>query len=133
MFEYLTPSTSVYENRKIFHSNQREKHESSKEWFYRLFTSLDGCDYGTSADFMLIDKFVAGLSIEMFEKLPQILTIDEMHSIDSCDKIKNENYLSSSSSSPCPEKADVFENVLDDEDIEFDVSKLFQLIKFFKS
>lgn len=83
MYSYTIPSKSVYCRRKQFHSNQRNKDESTDEWCRRVFESLNGCEFGEYADFMFIDKFFAGLDTETFDQCaPEItLTVDKAFSI----------------------------------------------------
>lgn len=66
MIEYKTPSWSVHQSRRTFHSNQRCENESTSEWFQRLFDSITDCEFGEWSDFMFIDKFIAGLNDEQF-------------------------------------------------------------------
>lgn len=134
MFDYVTPSISAYGNRKMFYSNQRNHDESTEKWFQRLFASLDGCEYGASADFMLIDKFITGLSNETFAKLPQILTIDKV--LFAVLEIEYKLcFISSSSSSNDAKSAHVLNSILPEvdvcspeEDTKVGVSKLFSLL-----
>lgn len=79
-FEYVVPSMSVYQSRRIFHTKQRNRYESLEEWFHRVFKNLNDCDYGKLADFILIDKFISGLDSETIEKFPQNerLTVNEV-------------------------------------------------------
>lgn len=75
MYEYFTPSIASYHKRKLFHSNERHQSETTEEWFHRVFESLDGCEFQELADFMLIDKFIAGLEYETFQKCAKKTTL----------------------------------------------------------
>lgn len=68
MFTYTIPSSTAYHKRKRFYSNDRNQYETNEEWFHRVFESLNGCEFGELTDFMLIDKFIAGLNDETFQK-----------------------------------------------------------------
>lgn len=84
MLEYKIPSIDAYHKRKIFHSNEKHQYETTKEWFDRVFESLNGCAFGEFGDFMFIDKFIAGLDYEAFQKfvISTKITIDEIRSMD---------------------------------------------------
>lgn len=68
MYEYMMPSIDAYHKRKIFHSNEKDQYETTKDWFHRVFASLNGCEFGDFADFMFIDKFIAGVDFEAFQR-----------------------------------------------------------------
>lgn len=95
MYEYAKPSIAAYQNRKKFHSNQRYQYESSAEWFHRVSESLNGCEYGEFSDFLFIDKFIAGLDNDSFEKWCQptdkltIKDINKVFLVDQDDGITN--------------------------------------------
>lgn len=83
MYEYVTPSISAFQNRKLFHSHQKDQYDTVEQWFYSIINSLEGCEYGELSEFMLIDKFINALDDEMYEKyaLRATLTIDAVQSI----------------------------------------------------
>lgn len=68
---YKTPSRSVFEKRKIFHGIQKWNSEEPQEWFDRIQIAIDGCDFGSLNNFMMIDKFISGLNESIFEKFIQ--------------------------------------------------------------
>lgn len=77
---YDTPSMAIFQNRKRFHAIQKSPSESTSTWFKRLQTSIGHCAFSRISDYMLIDKFVSGLSETDFETISQIptWTIDEL-------------------------------------------------------
>lgn len=83
MYDYVTPSISAFQNRKLFHSHQKEQYETVEQWFHCIIDSLEGCEYGKLSEFMLIDKFITALDDESYEKYAPYatLTIDAVRSI----------------------------------------------------
>lgn len=77
---YNVPTYSVFHCRKIFHEIQKDKNEKLEEWFWRVNVTISECDFGHLTDYMLIDKFIGGLSEELFEKIASInsLTVEEI-------------------------------------------------------
>ncbi|KAJ6649606.1 hypothetical protein Bhyg_04844 [Pseudolycoriella hygida] len=78
--EYQTPCVTTFHNRKRFHATQKSLSESISEWFKRLQTIVNNCEFKQFADFMLMDKFMSGLSETDFEKISKvpIWTVDEL-------------------------------------------------------
>lgn len=114
MYEYKIPPKSVHMRRKQFHSNQRNQQETSYEWFCRVFDAVNGCEFGEYGDFMLIDKFFAGLNSDAFKEytLKTVFTIDDALSIGFKSELNNEGkfevaYLAENSN----EKQDYFPTV----------------------
>lgn len=75
ILHYKTPSRAAFYCRQVFYSCQRELVESNEKWFRRIEECVDGCDFGTLSDFMLIDKFISGLNADAFEKFSQMQTL----------------------------------------------------------
>lgn len=74
MIVYKTPSRSIFQNRQQFHAAQKTNDESTSDWFKRLQQIIGICEFETIAEYMLIDKFVSGLSNSDFEKISQVLS-----------------------------------------------------------
>lgn len=93
MYEYKIPQKSAHMRRKQFHLNQRSQQETSYEWFCRVFDAVNGCEFGEYGDFMLIDKFFAGLNSDAFKEytLKTVFTIDDALSIGFKTELNNEN------------------------------------------
>lgn len=81
--KYETPSRTVFENRKIFYGIQKGHSEELQEWFERIQAAIDGCDFGNLSNFLTIDKFISGLSENIFEKFCQTtqLSVEELLTI----------------------------------------------------
>lgn len=96
MLTYVTPSTNAFHRRKIFHSNERKQYETAKEWFHRIVEALDGCEFGGFNDFILIDKFIAGLDYETIQRytVRATLTVHDVLSIGLDDTECSETVLS---------------------------------------
>lgn len=73
---YKTPSKSAWRSRRTFHLSQKDSHESDNDWLHRIQNYLVDCDYGSLADFMLIDKFVTSSSNDLTHILLQNKTIE---------------------------------------------------------
>ncbi|XP_055295744.1 zinc finger protein 431-like [Sitodiplosis mosellana] len=84
MYEFLRPSLTAFQSRKLFHSYQKEQGDTVEEWFRCIIDTLEGCEYGELSEFMLIDKFIAGLDDETCEKPVPYATIaiDTLQSIE---------------------------------------------------
>ncbi|KAJ6649605.1 Zinc finger protein [Pseudolycoriella hygida] len=78
--EYQTPRATIFLNRKRFHATQKSITESISDWFKRLQEFVNNCEFKQIADYMLIDKFISGLSETDFEKISKvpIWTVDEL-------------------------------------------------------
>lgn len=77
---YDTPSMTIFQNRKRFHATQKSPSESTSNWFKRLQNYIEHCAFSRISDYVLIDKFVSGLSETDFETISRIptWTIDEL-------------------------------------------------------
>lgn len=73
---YKTPTFSAFFCRKEFHMIEKESSEDLKHWLQRIQTAIAGCDFGDFTDFMLIEKFLCGLSEENFEKYSKTPILD---------------------------------------------------------
>lgn len=73
---YKTPSFPAFCCRKEFHMIERESSEDLEHWLQRIQTAIAGCDFGDFTEFMLIEKFLCGLSEENFEKYSKTNTLD---------------------------------------------------------
>lgn len=80
---YKTPSLTIFNCRKIFHTIQKCQTETLQEWFNRIQMAIVGCDFGQLGDFLVIDKFMSGLSDSIFEKFSPSaeLAVDELLAI----------------------------------------------------
>lgn len=80
MITYKTPTIDIFDNRRQFHATQKTQSESISDWFNRLQKFAAKCQFENVSDFMLIDKFVSGLSECDFEKIAQVAswTVDEL-------------------------------------------------------
>lgn len=95
---YNTPSRAAFHCRKLFHSCQREHIESNEKWLRRIEEYLNGCEFGTLSDYMLIDKFISGLSDDIVDRFAQthsitvqeLLTIAREEFVECCTDIKME-------------------------------------------
>lgn len=58
---YEIPTDTVLQHRKTFYSTQKETEEPITEWFYRIRSIIEYCDYGDFSNFLIIDKFFCGL------------------------------------------------------------------------
>lgn len=123
MYEYVTPSKSVFQNRKLFHSHQKEQYETVDQWFRCIVNSLESCKYGKLSEFMLIDKFITGLDDETYCKFASwaTLTMDTVQSI--ALDFKNPLILKNPlKSPPCQEIGHDVSHFLDVGDIKVEVS-----------
>lgn len=80
MITYKTPTIATFYNRKQFHATQKTQSESISDWFNRLQNFIAECRFENVSDYMLIDKFVSGLSESDFEKIAPVAkwTVDEL-------------------------------------------------------
>lgn len=122
MYEYVVPSKLAYQNRKTFHSNQRNQYETTCDWFHRVFESLNGCEFGECTDFMFIDKFLTGLHDNAFNKYESLvnLTIDTVLSFEFEQKVDCDGSGAASSLGGCTENDQEYPPI---DPIEVDVSK----------
>lgn len=74
MIVYKTPSTVAFHRRQQFHAAQKNPSETISDWFMRLQLFIDKCEFESVCDYMLIEKFISGLSDEDFEKISQVPT-----------------------------------------------------------
>lgn len=70
-WNYKPPTETALRSRKSFHACQKLQTESIEEWFRRIKKCIDDCEFGAYNEFMLIDKFISGLSETIFERLIQ--------------------------------------------------------------
>lgn len=91
ILHYKAPSRAAFHCRQVFYSCQREQIESNEKWFRRIEECVDGCDFGTLSNFMLIDKFLSGLSLDAFEKFcyTQTVTVERLLAIASSERAIN--------------------------------------------
>lgn len=73
---YKTPPYSVFCCRKTFHAIEKSPDEELEQWFSRIQIAIAGCDFGDLTDFMLIDKFICGLSEKLFHKYAETTTLE---------------------------------------------------------
>lgn len=80
MIVYQTPSPTAFQSRRQFHAAQKSLHESISDWFKRLQKFIGNCDFEHVSDYMLIDKFISGLSESDFEKITPLpfWTVEEL-------------------------------------------------------
>lgn len=72
MIVYETPSVTAFHNRRQFHAAQKTQNESISDWFKRLQKLNNRCNFQKVTDYMLIDKFVSGLSDDDFSKISKV-------------------------------------------------------------
>lgn len=91
ILHYRAPSRAAFHCRQVFYSCQREQIESNEKWFRRIEECVDGCDFGTLSNFMLIDKFLSGLNSDAFEKFryTQTITVERLLAIASSERAMN--------------------------------------------
>lgn len=70
--DYKIPAENAYLNRQKFYSCQKQLNESIEVWYQRIESCVNGCDYGDLSTFMLIDKFVSGLSFTTYDRLKHL-------------------------------------------------------------
>lgn len=68
----LLDNLTIYEKRKAFYTLHKETTEPVERWLHRVRHLSDRCQFGTSRDFVLIDKFVCELNGEDVERLRSI-------------------------------------------------------------
>lgn len=61
---YEIPTDAVLEHRKKFYSTEKELTEPIAEWFCRIRSAIEHCDYGDFSNFLIIDKFFCGLDAD---------------------------------------------------------------------
>lgn len=90
---YKTPSHLAFNCRKIFHAMEKTATEELEQWFCRIQSAIDGCDFDNFSDFMLIEKFISGLNEKTFEKYAEIntLTVEQILLIESSDEFIGNN------------------------------------------
>lgn len=99
---YKTPSHSAFHYRKIFHAIEKKPNEELEQWFCRIQTAIIDCDFGNCTNFMLIDKFISGLSEKTFEKYSETSTlgVEQLLSIASADPFALNNSFVSTKFEP---------------------------------
>lgn len=80
---YNTPNESAFLSRKRFHSSIKDTSESVEDWFHRLQQCVSSCNFGALSNVFLIDKFISGLDVHLFDKLSKstTLTVEQTLSI----------------------------------------------------
>lgn len=58
---YQIPTEAALQHRERFYSTQKEITEPIADWFYRIRSVIEHCDYGDFGNFLAIDKFFCGL------------------------------------------------------------------------
>lgn len=59
---YKTPKKEIIKIRKAFYDLKRRKNEPTDKWLKRVQKCIDCCDFPIFMEFLLIDRFVCGLS-----------------------------------------------------------------------
>lgn len=59
---YKTPSNTVLKNRREFYSLQRKRREPTDQWLSRVKSCIRHCEFPTTIEFLLIDRFVCELN-----------------------------------------------------------------------
>lgn len=80
---YQMPAEETRKHRNEFHSYNRISDETMDCWFYRIEGCLSGCDYGALRDYMLIDKFMSGLTEDIFKDFShfEMINVEQLLSI----------------------------------------------------
>lgn len=58
---YETPNDTVLQHRTAFYSIKKENTEPAADWFGRIRSVIEQCDFGNMDNFLIIDKFFCGL------------------------------------------------------------------------
>lgn len=80
---YKIPAEKTRKHRKEFHSYNRKPSETMDCWFHRIEGCLSGCNYDTLSEFMLIDKFMSGLTEDLFNDFShlEMISVEQLLSI----------------------------------------------------
>lgn len=62
---YRTPTEAILQHRQTFYLIQKESTEPIAEWFCRIRSAIEHCDFGDIGDFLVIDKFFCGLDSDV--------------------------------------------------------------------
>lgn len=76
MLVYHPPSLGALKCRRAFYSNAKLSTESTMEWFERIASSINGCEFNDFADIMLVDKFLSGVDESTYHHVLKEIGMD---------------------------------------------------------
>lgn len=110
--EYYTPPSTVYKERKAFYGASRESGETAMEWLAKIKSLALNCEFGTSIESILLDKFITGLEGKSFNRVceedSKTLTLTKAASIatkyDDVSKIAHVDFIKNKSKKNVPNR-----------------------------
>lgn len=58
-----------FRSRKHFHLAIKSSNESVTDWYARIHSMAESCQYGDASGIQILDKFIVGLDDELFDRI----------------------------------------------------------------
>lgn len=69
--EIPTIPVATLHSRKNFHNATKEEFETVHDWYIRLKTLAQNCQFGDEENILVLDKLIVGLDERLFDRLCQ--------------------------------------------------------------
>lgn len=66
---YPAIPVASFRSRKHFHRASKSSNETVTDWYARIHSMAESCQYGDASGILLLDKFIIGLDDELFDRI----------------------------------------------------------------